>query len=221
MPGDCPASLPLLRLACGKHSAPSRTPFRSTTKTVRLPTGIAFTFRPECCSESKRNGVQLQTGIAFTFDRIPQVVHHGRDTDKDELIQVGVGNKRFLPIVRSDLALVCKLDILLLGDRRIVLQHTDIDNKIKTLLDALQLPQANQYCDDEEDPLYCLLENDSLVSELRVTVDYLLCPPDQVIKGPKISEYTGEPTVSASHAIALIGVAVKPTKIMVGNLDFA
>jgi hypothetical protein len=75
MPGDCPASLPLLRLACGKHSAPSRTPFRSTTKTVRLPTGIAFTFRPECCSESKRNGVQLQTGIAFTFDRIP----HRRD----------------------------------------------------------------------------------------------------------------------------------------------
>jgi hypothetical protein len=32
-----------------------------------------FTFRPECCSESQRNGVQLQTGIAFTFDRIPQM----------------------------------------------------------------------------------------------------------------------------------------------------
>jgi hypothetical protein len=31
----------------------------------------AFTFSPECCSESQRNGVQLQTGIAFTFDRIP------------------------------------------------------------------------------------------------------------------------------------------------------
>src|SRR6266404_6997391 len=35
---------------------------------------MAFTFRPECCSESQRNGVQLQTGIAFTFDRIPQSV---------------------------------------------------------------------------------------------------------------------------------------------------
>src|ERR1700757_153377 len=63
----------LRRLACGKHSAPSRTPFRSATKTVRLPTGIAFTFRPESCSESLRNGVQLQTGIAFIFDRIPQL----------------------------------------------------------------------------------------------------------------------------------------------------
>ncbi|MGA8504172.1 MAG: hypothetical protein WB762_01050, partial [Candidatus Sulfotelmatobacter sp.] len=39
---------------------------------VHLPTGIAFTFPPECCSESQRNGVQLQPGIAFTFDRIPQ-----------------------------------------------------------------------------------------------------------------------------------------------------
>jgi len=29
---------------------------RSATKAVRLPTGIAFTFRPECCSESQRNG---------------------------------------------------------------------------------------------------------------------------------------------------------------------
>src|SRR5216683_146484 len=33
----------------------------------------AFTFRPECCSESQRNGVRLQTGIAFAFDRIPQI----------------------------------------------------------------------------------------------------------------------------------------------------
>ena len=37
-----------------------------------FPPESAFTFRPECCSESQRNGVRLQTGIAFTFDRIPQ-----------------------------------------------------------------------------------------------------------------------------------------------------
>jgi hypothetical protein len=43
------------------------------TKTVRLPTGTVFAFRPECCSESQRNGVRLQTGIAFAFDRIPHV----------------------------------------------------------------------------------------------------------------------------------------------------
>jgi formate/nitrite transporter FocA (FNT family) len=37
-----------------------------------FPPESAFTFRPECCSESQRNRVRLQTGIAFTFDRIPQ-----------------------------------------------------------------------------------------------------------------------------------------------------
>src|SRR6266852_8465080 len=39
----------------------------------------AFTFRPECCSESQRNRVQLQTGIAFTFDRIPQRKKNARE----------------------------------------------------------------------------------------------------------------------------------------------
>ena len=71
MPGDCPASLHLLLLVCGKHSAPSRTPFRQATKTVRLPngigvhlqTGMLFGITTESCSAS--------TGIAFTFDRIP------------------------------------------------------------------------------------------------------------------------------------------------------
>jgi hypothetical protein len=72
MPGDCPASLHLLLFFCGKHSAPSRTPFRQATKLFAFPPESAFTFRPECCSESQRNRVRLQSGIAFTFDRIPQ-----------------------------------------------------------------------------------------------------------------------------------------------------
>ena len=41
-------------------------------KLFAFPLESAFTFRPECCSESQRNGVRLQTGIAFIFDRIPQ-----------------------------------------------------------------------------------------------------------------------------------------------------
>src|ERR1035438_963542 len=68
MPGDCPASLHLLLLVCGKHSAPSRTPFRQATKTVRLPTGIGvhlqngmlFGITTESCSVSERNRVHLR-----------------------------------------------------------------------------------------------------------------------------------------------------------------
>jgi len=36
-----------------------------------FPPESVFTFKPECCSKSQRNGVQLQTGTAFIFDRIP------------------------------------------------------------------------------------------------------------------------------------------------------
>jgi len=64
----------LLLFVCGKHSVPSRTPFRQATKTVRLATGMAFAFTTEYCSDSQRNGVRLQTGIAFIFDRIPHPV---------------------------------------------------------------------------------------------------------------------------------------------------
>src|ERR1700733_15168797 len=77
MPVNCPASSPHLLSPCGKHSAPRRTPFRCTAKSVRLPTGMAFVFRPECCSDSQRNGVRLQTGIAFAFDRIPHYTTTG------------------------------------------------------------------------------------------------------------------------------------------------
>jgi hypothetical protein len=50
MPANCPALLPLPRFTCGKHSAPRRTPFRSSNKK---------------CSLSQRNGVRLQTGMLF------------------------------------------------------------------------------------------------------------------------------------------------------------
>jgi flagellin-like hook-associated protein FlgL len=68
MPGDCPTSLHLLLLVCGKHSAPSRTPFRRATNTVRLPTGIGvhlqtgmlFGITTEWCSASERNRVHLR-----------------------------------------------------------------------------------------------------------------------------------------------------------------
>jgi hypothetical protein len=55
------------------RSKPNAIPGR--TKSVRLPTGTVFAFRPECCSESQRNGVRLQPGIAFAFDRIPHVIN--------------------------------------------------------------------------------------------------------------------------------------------------
>ncbi len=63
---SCCSSVENIPLQAERHSGGQQELFA-------FPPESAFTFRPECCSESQRNGVRLQTGIAFTFDRIPQL----------------------------------------------------------------------------------------------------------------------------------------------------
>ena len=58
----------------------------------------------------------------------------------------------------------------------------DIDNRVKTLLDALKMPSTGEIPPgaspgQDEDPLFCLLEDDSLVTRLSVEMDQLLDLP--------------------------------------------
>lgn len=93
------------------------------------------------------------------------------------------GGFRFAPLVVQRLDLFCSLDILFLrrenpGD--LLSQSGDLDNRLKTLLDALRVPkdgsEINAKPSHEEDPFYCLLEDDSLVSEIHITTDRLFTP---------------------------------------------
>ena len=57
----------------------------------------------------------------------------------------------------------------------------DIDNRLKTLLDALRIPEAGEdYCSresaDDESPFFVLLEDDKLISRVSVETDRLLEP---------------------------------------------
>jgi len=61
------------------------------------------------------------------------------------------------------------------------MQGGDIDNKLKTLLDAFSVPQVNQVpakdCPTtDEQPLFCLLEDDSLITSLEIKTGRLLRP---------------------------------------------
>jgi hypothetical protein len=89
----------------------------------------------------------------------------------------------FIPLITNDNGVGCALDILFLrrdqpGD--LINSGGDIDNRIKVLFDALRLP-ANETetfgrPEDDPNPFYCLLEDDRLITDVRVTTDRLLTP---------------------------------------------
>jgi hypothetical protein len=94
---------------------------------------------------------------------------------------------RFVPLIGEyfgpNRTLGCKLDILFLRADHppgAIVSRRDIDNRIKVLLDALQMPVSCGGLPEKpglyEDPLYVLLEDDRLITELRVTTDRLFVP---------------------------------------------
>ncbi len=96
------------------------------------------------------------------------------------------GGRKFFPIVRELLALVCGLKILFLRKEEpgaLVLQGGDLDNRIKTLFDALRVPTEDEMRDDPlaDDPLYCLLESDTLISGFTIETGRLLSRPNSSV----------------------------------------
>ena len=116
----------------------------------------------------------------------------------------------FRPLVRETFALHCGLKILFLRPEPAgrVYQGGDIDGRIKTLLDALAMPQhveqVLETIGTPEDPLYCLLQEDSMVSGLNVETDRLLT----------------DDTCSADYARLTIEVDVRVRQAMIYNQSF-
>jgi len=121
---------------------------------------------------------------------------------------------QFVPIVTTDLCLCCELDILFLRRQdpgALIGTGGDIDNRLKTLLDALRLPTN---CDEvkgpqpekDETPFFCLLQDDALVTGLKITTDRLLKPMQ-----------VGQ---ADNDVHLIISVLVKPTRNTWGNTMF-
>jgi hypothetical protein len=116
----------------------------------------------------------------------------------------------FAPLVQPRMHLIAGIGIVLLRPEEpgsIVTKAGDIDNRLKTLLDSLRMPQnrseipSDYSAHAEETPFFCLLEDDNLISNLSVTSDRLL-----------------EPAASASDVLAIIHVDVKVTRATMENL---
>jgi len=63
----------------------------------------------------------------------------------------------------------------------IVKHNGDIDNRLKVLFDALKYPHETQEVENapqgaDENPCFCLLEDDQFIDHVSVTTDRLLTP---------------------------------------------
>jgi len=102
-----------------------------------------------------------------------------------------VGPFKFIPLVSPALHLVCKLTIFMLRPEppgALITQGGDIDNRLKTLFDALRMPKNEGELPKEttvaadEDPFFCLLEDDNLITEVSVKTDRLLTSSNDASK---------------------------------------
>ncbi len=91
----------------------------------------------------------------------------------------------FCPLISARMKAIAELDIVMLRPEppgAIVTQAGDIDNRIKTLLDSLRIPQSENEIPKadspahSEKPFFCLLEDDSLITRLSISTDRLLQP---------------------------------------------
>jgi hypothetical protein len=125
----------------------------------------------------------------------------------------------FLPLVTSALKLTCWLDILYLRRKKPgeLFEHGDIDNRLKTLIDSLAMPDLNQgYASRTQEPdelpyFHCLLENDRLVSKVTVETDYLLEDLPITMDHPKPDD---------NDARLVITARIRPYEMTLENLLF-
>lgn len=119
------------------------------------------------------------------------------------------GDYRFVPLVFDEQRLLVQLDILFLrpGNPGAVVAGGDIDNRLKTLFDALKVPEGvTDGPGTGEDPFFVLLEDDRLISRVSVETDQLLEP-------------TG-PDAGAQDARLVITVRITPYVRLIGTMGF-
>jgi hypothetical protein len=146
----------------------------------------------------------------YDVDRPDSGYHQGPPLGGPDRINlcdpIARNGREFIPLVRKSLYLICGLRIIFLRKEdpgSLIKQGGDIDNRIKTLFDALKMPDEG---DIPEEPtpsiLYTVLESDSLISDEAVETDRLLTKPN----------------AKANEVQLLIQVTVKVTRVRSVNM---
>ena len=129
------------------------------------------------------------------------------------LIEV-VGDFTFAPLISDKLGLAACIKITMLRPERpgqIVQQSGDIDNRLKTLFDALSVPpHLNQIPFGDrptatEAPFFCLLQDDRLITSVSVESERLL---------------TQDESAHNSHVVILVHVKTRVTRHIFAAIPF-
>ncbi len=92
---------------------------------------------------------------------------------------------RFVPLIHQRGGTMCSLDILFLrrdSPGGLIRSGGDIDNRIKVLFDALRMPNdagelgGYDKPDPGEDPFFCLIGDETLITDVSITTDRVLVP---------------------------------------------
>ena len=135
-----------------------------------------------------------------------------RQTPKSD-IRRKIGLFEFVPLVNEYMYLISDLQIQFLRPEppgSVKAQSGDLDNRIKTLLDALRMPHNVKELPkgdtprNGENPFFCLLEDDALINSLSVTTQRWL-----------------EPKISPKEVILLVTVRTSVTRLMERNKELA
>ena len=114
----------------------------------------------------------------------------------------------FLPIVLDQLEATASLSITWFRQEEPgkILQVGDIDNRLKTLCDALQVPPVGQLPAGgigatRSSPFYCIFEDDALISGFSIQTERLL-----------------KPSVGSQDVLLLIEVVTSVNEVQFGNM---
>ncbi|MGQ0533939.1 MAG: hypothetical protein ACT4OF_14800 [Caulobacteraceae bacterium] len=171
-------------------------PVLQHAKTLAVPThGGAFVMVDQYHGLPKRE-LNQSFGPTEKIKLFDPITKHGR---------------KFVPLVRNSAALVCSVDILFLRREepgRVIKQGGDLDNRIKTLLDGLRMPEHIEEMEHSGElpaPMNCLLEDDVLVTDIGVRTGRLLTGGNR----------------NKNEVRLVIDVNVKATQVHTYNLAFA
>lgn len=118
---------------------------------------------------------------------------------------------RFAPLVSKALDFVASVRIHILRPEepgKLLSQAGDLDNRLKALLEALKVPHelnalpSGAVPSEDEDPFFCLLQDDALIVSLAVHTDRLL-----------------EPAQKASETLLLVRVRTGAVNSLLSHYD--